>query len=776
MDSADSPQTSWQHAADVPEWLAQAAALHHAGNMPEAERAYLQVLAAAPDHFDARHRLGILRHQQGRHAEAVALIGAALRTDPDHAEAHYNLGIVLMAMRNAKEAIASYERAIAIAPDYVEAWYNRANVLFWLRRTDAAVASYDKVVALKPDHAPAHANRGSALASLKRFEEALASYDEAAALDRANPSTELNRGKVLLELGRLEEAVAGYDRAIALAPDYGKAHHQRGHALMRLGQLEPALASYDRAAALDPRNAEIHSSRGTVLLTLGRAEEALASYERAVALRPDDGGAHHDRGNALMQLERLSEALASYERATTLAPRHKYAFGALASCALRLCDWSRTARFADPVRNLAVGNAAIIPPIVLLGYCGDPSVQLQCARNFTRDAVGPTPKPLWDGAVWRNERIRIAYVSGDFRRHPVGHLIVELLERHDRARFEVIGVSYGPDDRSDLRARIAAAFERFIDARQMSDREVARRLADLRVDIAVDLTGHTKGARPRILAFRPAPIQASYLGYPGTTGMDFIDYILADATVIPADRRQFYSERVVSLPDCYLPHDGKRTTAANAPSRQELGLPAEGFVFCCFNNSWKITPAFFDVWMRLLQAVPGSVLWLTRDSREAEANLRREAAARGVDSARLVFAPRLARTEDFLARQCAADLLLDTLPYNAHATASDALRSGLPVLTCRGESFSGRVAASLLAAIGLPELATHSLEEYERLALRLARDPSALRDIKGRLERNRATSPLFDTDRLRRHIEAAYRTMWEIWQRGERPRSFAVAP
>jgi protein O-GlcNAc transferase len=402
-------------------------------------------------------------------------------------------------------------------------------------------------------------------------------------------------------------------------------------------------------------------------------------------------------------------------------------------------------------------------------------VQLQAARHFAQDTIRRAPKPLWNGSVWRNDRIRIAYLSGDFRRHPVGHLVVDLLERHDRARFEVIGVSFGPDDRSDLRARIASAFDRFIDVRTRSDREVAQLLLDLRVDIAVDLTGHTKGSRPAILAFRPAPIQACYLGFPGTMGVDFIDYILADATVIPADRQQFYAEKVVQLPDCYLPHDGKRTIAAHTPSRQELGLP-EGFVFCCFNNSWKITPALFDVWMRLLRAVEGSVLWLTRDSPEAESNLRREAAARGVDPARLVFAGRLPRTEDFLARQRAADLFLDTLPYNAHATASDALRVGLPVLTCRGESFSGRVAASLLEAVGLPELATHSLAEYESLALRLARDPSALRALSERLEQNRATSLLFDTDRLRRHIEAAYRTMWEIWQRGERPRSFAVAP
>ena len=350
--------------------------------------------------------------------------------------------------------------------------------------------------------------------------------------------------------------------------------------------------------------------------------------------------------------------------------------------------------------------------------------------------MAATPQDFGSGAIWRNEKIKVAYLSSDFRLHPLSFLMAELFELHDRSQFEVIGVSFGPDDRSDMRSRLVAAFDQFIDVRTKSDQEVARLLNDLRIDIAVDLNGHTQGARSGILAFRPAPIQVSYLGFPGTTGADFIDYIIADAIVLPFDEQPYYTENIVHLPDCYQVNDRKRTIASRTPTREELGLPAQGFVFCCFNNNWKITPAVFDVWMRLLKAVEGSVLWLFRDNRDAETNLRKEAAARGIDPTRLVFADRLP-LDDHLARHRLADLFLDTLPYNAHTTASDALWAGLPVLTCRGKTFAGRVAASLLTAVGLPELLTDSLEEYEALALRLATDPLLRSGLRERLRKNR---------------------------------------
>jgi predicted O-linked N-acetylglucosamine transferase (SPINDLY family) len=353
--------------------------------------------------------------------------------------------------------------------------------------------------------------------------------------------------------------------------------------------------------------------------------------------------------------------------------------------------------------------------------------------------------------------------------------MTRLFELHDRARFEILGISFGPDDNSDMRARLVRAFDQFHDVQSESDLDVAKLLNELQVDIAVDLNGHTRYARPGILAHRPAPVQASYLGYPGTMGAAFIDYVIADKVVLPFDQQPFYTEKIVHLPECYQVNHSDRKIAARTPRRQEAGLPHEGFVFCCFNNSYKIAPPVFDVWMRLLRAVEGSVLWLVQDNSGAVQNLRKEAAARGIDPERVVFAGRVGM-EEYLARYRLADVFLDTLPYNAHGTASDALWMGLPVLTCGGAAFAGRVATSLLHAARVPELATSDLAEYEALALRLASDAPLLRGIRHRLERNRSTCPLFDTDRFRRHIENAYTTMWEIQQRGESARSFAVEP
>jgi protein O-GlcNAc transferase len=385
----------------------------------------------------------------------------------------------------------------------------------------------------------------------------------------------------------------------------------------------------------------------------------------------------------------------------------------------------------------------------------------------------PVPaQPLWNGASRRHDKLRIAYLSADFRRHPVASLIAELFELHDRARFEISGISFGPDDQSDMRARLVRSFDQFHDVQSKSDRDVAKLLNDMQVDIAVDLNGRTEDSRLGILAHRPTPVQVTYLGYPGTTGADFIDYVIADETVLPFDQQPFYTERIVHLPDCYQVNDSTRKIAALSPSRSKAGLPDEGFVFCCFNNNFKITAPVFDVWMRLLGLVEGSVLWLLQDDAARE-NLSKAAAARGIDPARVVFAG-LQEPQAHLARHRLADLFLDTLPYNAHTTASDALWAGLPVLTCKGGAFAGRVAASLLHAAGLPELATGDLGEYEALALRLATDPSLLGGFRHRLAQTRASCPLFDTDRFRRHIEDAYITMWEIQQRGESPRSFSV--
>jgi protein O-GlcNAc transferase len=406
--------------------------------------------------------------------------------------------------------------------------------------------------------------------------------------------------------------------------------------------------------------------------------------------------------------------------------------------------------------------------------CDDPALQLTCARNFAPSARGAGVR--FEPARRRHEKIRIAYLSADFHAHVMAYQVAELIERHDRGAFEVLGVSFAGDDGSEIRARLRRGFDRFLDVRAHSDRAVAGALRELKVDIAIDLMGHTRDARMGILAERAAPIQVGYLGYAGTSGADYIDYVIGDPVVLPLAHAPFYSERIVQLPDSFFASDTQRPIAARALSRSAAGLPEQGFVFCCFNNAAKLQPAMFDLWMRLLHAVPGSVLWLSPKQASAERNLRQEARARGIAGERLVFAAREARMEDHLARHRLADLFLDTLPYNAHATASDALWAGLPVLTCLGGGFAARVAGSLLTAVGLPELVTESLADYEALALKLARDASLLGALRQRLERHRGSHPLFDTARLCRHLEAAYTTMWRAWQQGAAPTAFRVAP
>jgi predicted O-linked N-acetylglucosamine transferase (SPINDLY family) len=414
-----------------------------------------------------------------------------------------------------------------------------------------------------------------------------------------------------------------------------------------------------------------------------------------------------------------------------------------------------------------------VPPFVFLGISDSPQDQLLCSRIWMRDKCSASPTPISMGERYHHNRIRLAYLSADLHQHAMAFCLAELFEMHDHARFETTGVSFGPDIPSEMRSRLQGAFNRFFDVRQKSDREVANMLRELEIDIAVDLNGYTYGGRTRIFALRAAPVQVSYLGYPGTMGADFIDYILADRFVIPEEHRACYTEKVVYLPDSYQVNDSKRRVAERTPTRAEAGLPDQGFVFCSFNNNYKFSPMVFDVWMRLLGKVEGSVLWLLASSAAAMRNLRKEAADRGIAPDRLVFARRISH-EDYLARHRLADLSLDTVPYNGHATASDALWVGLPVLTCLGKTFPGRVAASLLNAIGLNELITHSLEEYEALALELATNRKLLADIKSKLAANRDTCPLFDTDRFRRHMETAYVRMWERCQKGEAPESFAV--
>ncbi|MGB6287904.1 MAG: tetratricopeptide repeat protein [Xanthobacteraceae bacterium] len=766
----------------------QAALLHDHGRLRDAEQLYQLVLMRDNRHFGALSRLGLLRLQQRRFEEAERLFRRAVKADKRSADAHQFLGSALTGLERFDDAVRSYEKALSLRPAFAEAHNNFGYALQLLGRLDEAMAQYEKATAIRPVYHEAHNNLGNARHLLNRSEEAIACYEKALEIKPDYAEAYFNLGTAFRALGQLEDAILRYEKAIAIRANYPEAYNSLGNTLRNLGRLEDAIAQYKKAVAVKPNYVEAYINHGDALVALAQAERsvavdpaatlyeeaALAAYDKALALRRNDAQALTKRGDLLVQLHREAEALACFDAALTADPDHDNAFDALARCAIGTCDWTRTAAVVLEVSG-RVAEGRFFHPFNLLGYSDDPALQLACATRFIGHEVPFRVPQLWRGGTWRNRKIRIAYVSCGFHKHPTAYLTAELIEIHDRSRFEILGVSLGPDDHSEIRTRLIRAFDQFHDVRDKNTREIAVLLNDLKVDIAVDRSGYTTNARPGIFAARPAPIQVNYIGYPGTLGASVYDYILADATVLPFDQQPFYTEKIVHLPESYLVNDAKRSIAARTPTREEVGLPDRGLVFCSFNNCYKITPPIFDIWMRLLNRIDGSVLWLLCDRAVAETNLRREAAARGIDPSRLIFAPRIP-LQDHLARHRLADLFLDTLPYNAHATAADALWAGLPVVTCCGRSFPGRVAASLLRAIGMPDLITNDLESYERLALQIASEPPLLRELGERLTRNRLSQPLFNADRYRQHIETAYLQMWERWQRGERPASFAVQP
>jgi protein O-GlcNAc transferase len=696
----------------------QAIALQRSGRLAQAERLYLQVLANDPRDFTARHLLGVARAQAGR----------------------------------LDEALADIETALKIRPDDPEALLNHANVLKSLNRLEAALAGFDRALVLKPGWPQAENNRGTVLQALGRYQEALAAYDRALAIAPDNVEALNNRGSVLQDLKRPAEALASYDQALRLAPNFAAAFNNRGSVLLELRRFGDALHCFDRALGLRPGDAQVVNNRGNALQGLLRYDEAVAAYDQALALRPDYAEALNNRGGALQQLKRHDEALASFDRASA-APGQPQAFGGAAMAALSLCAWTRTAAIGTQMaQRIAAGEP--VPPWVLLGYSGDERLQRQCAANVIAARFPAAPPPL-AGGRYNHARIRLAYISSDIGYHPVTNQIVQLIESHDRAAFEVIGIGTNQDDGSPQRRRLIAAFDQFHHVHQQPPGAVAQKLRALEVDVLVDLNGHTHGDNFDILCHRPAPVQAVWLGYAGTTAAPFLDYVIADRIIAPDAAA--YSEKIAYLPNCFFPSDSSRAIG-KAPTRAEAGLPQDGFVFCCFNNSFKITAPVFALWMRLLAALPGSVLWLKQAGEAAKANLRQAAQAQGIDPQRLIFAGP-APLEVHLARHRLADLFLDTLPYNAHATACDALWAGLPVLTCRGTAFAGRVAASLLTAVGLPELITEAAADYEARALALARDPARLAALRAKLASGHATAPLFDTPRLARDLEAVYAGM-----------------
>jgi protein O-GlcNAc transferase len=760
-------------AQDAPPRFEDAVVLQREGDLVGADRICVRLLQQQPAHVDAWHLRGLLACQGARPDQAVAYIRRSLALNAHQPAAHVNIGNALLQSNQPQQAVAHFDEALRQQPQYATARYGRASALIELRRFDEALADLDRALGLMPHLPPALHARSQLLHQLGRPEEALECVEQALRLMPVDCALLLIRGNALFALRRFDEALASYGRAAAGGLRSAELLNNRGNALRELSRWQEALACYEAALALEPDRAETLSNRGNVMLDMSRLPDALSCYEQALRQSPDFLEALDNQGLALLIAGQPERAVGSYRRLRQLAPGYKLVdcnlFNARAMC----CDWEGFDADCLAIQT-AVENDVPVQPFAFLAMSDSPQLQRNCAEQYARANSWRTTGPIRvrRGGGQRQRRLRIAYVSADFRQHAVALLLAGVLEHHDPDTIEAVGVALRPIDDSELGRRVRAALGQCVDVGGKSDRQIAELLRALDVDVAVDLMGYTRWARPGVFAHRAAPIQVGYLGYPGTTGSDFIDYIVGDRVVIPQGEEGHYSECVVRLPYCYLPNDDRREVAP-PPTRAEAGLPEQGLVFCAFTNAYKINPPVFAVWMRLLRQRAGSVLWLRGVEASGQHNLRRYAEGHGVAADRLIFAPQVSSSAEHLGRLSLADLYLDTLPYNAHSTACDVLWAGVPVLTCAGRGFASRVAASALTALGLTELITDTLEQYEHRALELTAT-EALRGLRARVSENRSSAALFDTQRYTRALESAYRSMHQRATNALPPASFEV--
>ena len=752
--------------------LSQAIQAFETGNFERAESILKKVIHVDAKNLLALNILGLIKASQARYQEASEFLGRAARINPNDATIQYNLAKSLHDFGDLKESIPHHKKAVELAVSNPKAWLNYGITLLDLNQHEQALDCFDKVLSLAPDYIEALINKAVTLNALKRYDEAIAHYDKALDLNPDYAEGWYNKANTLNIIKRYDEAIAHYDKALILKPDYVEGWYAKGVTLLELKRYDEAIAHYDKALELKPDYVEGWHNKGVTLNELKRYDEALIYYDKALDLNPDYAEGWYNKGVTLNELKRYDEAITHYAKALSLKPNIDWVYGDLVAIKMKICDWLDLDYSLEYLSKRILANEKVANPFLMLVLNANIFLHKKTSENYIKSRylsnpiLGPINKrPL-------NEKVRIGYFSADFRRHPVAFLIAELFELHDKSQFEIYAFSL-VKDMGEMRDRLNKAFDHFIDVQGMSDAEIANLSRDLGIEIAVDLTGFTQHSRTGIFAHRAAPIQVNYLGYPGTLGADYMDYIIADRTLISPELQPYYTEKVVYLPNSYQVNDRKRIISERQFTRQELGLPEDGFVFCCFNNNFKILPATFASWMRILKAVEGSVLWLFRDNSSAAENLKKEAENHGISSDRLMFAERMLLSEH-LARHRNADLFLDTFPYNAHTTSSDALWTGLPLLTLMGQSFASRVAASLLNAIDLPELITTNQEQYEALAIELATNPQKLAKIKLKLANNRLTTPLFDTPLFTKNLEAAYIQMYDRYQAGLEPDHISI--
>jgi protein O-GlcNAc transferase len=709
----------------------------------------------------------------GETEAAISSYHQAIEIKPDYHQAFNNIGTALQNKGDTEGAIACYNSVLTIMPGNGDAYYNIGNALQSKGDIDGAIDSFGKALKIKPNFAEAHNNLGSALQSKGAMQAALNSCKQALSIKPDYAEAYNNMGNILVGMDDLDIAIKSYQQATKINPAYAEAYNNMAIALSNKGDHEAAINTYKQALKIKPDYAEAYNNLGAALEGNGDLEGSIKSYEHAISIKSDYAEAFYNRGVVLSQKGALTAAIKSYEMALNIKPTYQAARSEKLYRQSHTCDWKALEQDQGFISTLGISTEHI-GPLALLSLEDAPARHRVRSEVFMKGLHGyKLPLPESVRPLQKPQQLRIGYFSADFNEHPVAYLMAKVIETHDRMNFEVYGYSLGPTKDDDMRKRLIKAFDVFDNVSNMNDKDIALLVRQDNIDIAIDLTGHTLNSRPGIFAYRAAPVQINYLGFPATMGSEIIDYIIADPVVIPIGYEKYYSEKILRLPNTYMPTDNTRAISTHLISRSEMGLPESGFVFCCFNNNYKISPREFDIWMRVLLQVEESVLWLRSSNTLSETNLRSQAATRGVAPSRLIFAARVPMDEH-LARHKMADLFVDTFNYNAHTTASEALWAGLPVVTKAGEGFSARVAASLLSAVGLSELITNTEQDYEALILHLASNSERLKQIRKKLVDNRLTTPLFDTTLYTKHIENGYQQAYQRYFDGGLPKDISV--
>jgi len=709
---------------------------------------------------------GVMEHKEGRLEKAERLYLDILEVQPTHSDANHNLGILKVSLNNSASALPLFKIAIKVNPNIEQYWISYANALTNEKKFEEAEVSYKKAIELKPENAEAHNNLGNILNKLNKLQESESCLQKAIELKHDYASAYCNLGATQEALNRLKDSEESFKKAIKLQPNFTNAHFNLGSTLLKLNRFEESEESLKKTVELKPDFVLAHYNLGVTLLKLGKLEEAEKSCKKAIELKPDYAEIYKNLGEVQKLLGRNSDSLASYSRAYALEPDMDFLLGTLLHVKMNLCIWNDLPQCLSEIIKKTNNGEKVSPPFPLLSLIDDPSIHKKSAEIYSNHKYPKSSILPKISCYHGHKKIKIGYFSADFRNHAVGYLTAKLYEIHDRKKFEIHAFSFGSDIKDELNARIKSGVDHYHDVRRMSDQDVALFARSLEIDIAIDLAGFTGGSRQGIFAMSVAPIQVCYLGYAGTMGTNYMNYLIADHTLIPKEEQHHYSEKIVYLPNSYMVNDSKVNISKRVFSRKDFGLPIDGFVFCCFNNQYKINPDTTTRWMKILSLTNGSVIWLSNTKSVNIKNLKKEAKKYNVDENRLIFASRLPSREEHLKRIQLADLFIDTLPYNAHSTASDALSVGLPVLTCIGSSFASRVAASLLKGVNLPELITRTQDQYESIAIELATHPEKLKIIKNKLSNNLPKATLFNTTLFARNLEKAYFIMNERCQNG----------